>query len=105
VQNYAFFFWLPFYLSEELKYTSEDASFVSITYDVAGMAGGTVAGLVSDALIVKFSTGRGLVVFVFLISAPIMLFLYRLLAEYSLGGNIALLFLVGFWYAQKNERV
>uniref|UniRef100_A0A3Q3IUZ9 Sugar phosphate exchanger 3 n=1 Tax=Monopterus albus TaxID=43700 RepID=A0A3Q3IUZ9_MONAL len=41
--NYSFFFWLPFYLSKEAK-----ADRLSVWYDVGGIVGGTVQGLISD---------------------------------------------------------
>lgn len=46
--NYSFFFWLPFYLSNNYKWTEAEADRLSVWYDVGGIIGGTVQGLISD---------------------------------------------------------
>ncbi|XP_029969627.1 sugar phosphate exchanger 3-like [Salarias fasciatus] len=46
--NYSFFFWLPFYLSNNYKWKEAEADRLSVWYDVGGIIGGTVQGLVSD---------------------------------------------------------
>ncbi|KAM9823632.1 sugar phosphate exchanger 3 [Neosynchiropus ocellatus] len=46
--NYSFFFWLPFYLSNNFHWKEEDADRLSVWYDVGGIVGGTLQGLVSD---------------------------------------------------------
>ncbi|XP_061405752.1 sugar phosphate exchanger 3-like [Lethenteron reissneri] len=48
--NYAFFFWLPYYLAYEFSWTQVDASRMSIWYDFGGIIGGAMAGLISDRL-------------------------------------------------------
>ncbi|XP_023666162.1 sugar phosphate exchanger 3 isoform X1 [Paramormyrops kingsleyae] len=48
--NYSFFFWLPFYLSNNFGWKEEQADRLSVWYDVGGIVGGTVQGLVSDIL-------------------------------------------------------
>lgn len=48
--NYSFFFWLPFYLSINYGWKEAQADRLSIWYDVGGIIGGTVQGLVSDFL-------------------------------------------------------
>ncbi|XP_030071093.1 sugar phosphate exchanger 3 [Microcaecilia unicolor] len=48
--NYSFFFWLPFYLSNNFEWTEAEADQLSIWYDVGGIIGGTVQGLISDML-------------------------------------------------------
>ncbi|KAK0146721.1 Sugar phosphate exchanger 3 [Merluccius polli] len=48
--NYSFFFWLPFYLSSNYGWKEAQADRLSIWYDVGGIVGGTVQGLVSDFL-------------------------------------------------------
>ncbi|KAG2460024.1 SPX3 protein, partial [Polypterus senegalus] len=48
--NYAFFFWLPFYMSNNFGWKEADSDKLSIWYDVGGIIGGTVQGLISDML-------------------------------------------------------
>lgn len=46
--NYSFFFWLPFYLSNNYKWKEAQADRLSVWYDVGGIIGGTFQGLISD---------------------------------------------------------
>ncbi|KAF6718547.1 Sugar phosphate exchanger 3 [Oryzias melastigma] len=46
--NYSFFFWLPFYLSSNYGWKEAEADRLSVWYDVGGIIGGTVQGLISD---------------------------------------------------------
>ncbi|KAL0962748.1 hypothetical protein UPYG_G00344850 [Umbra pygmaea] len=48
--NYSFFFWLPFYLSRNFGWKEAEADRLSVWYDVGGIVGGTIQGLVSDCL-------------------------------------------------------
>lgn len=48
--NYSFFFWLPFYLSNNFGWKEADADKLSIWYDVGGIIGGTLQGFISDVL-------------------------------------------------------
>ncbi|KAF7240673.1 Sugar phosphate exchanger 3 [Varanus komodoensis] len=48
--NYSFFFWLPFYLSNNFGWKEAEADKLSIWYDVGGIIGGTIQGLISDML-------------------------------------------------------
>ncbi|XP_026859703.1 sugar phosphate exchanger 3 isoform X2 [Electrophorus electricus] len=48
--NYSFFFWLPFYLSNNFSWKEAEADRLSVWYDVGGIIGGTVQGLISDFL-------------------------------------------------------
>ncbi|KAJ8392204.1 hypothetical protein AAFF_G00077720 [Aldrovandia affinis] len=48
--NYSFFFWLPFYLSSNFGWKEAQADRLSVWYDVGGIVGGTVQGLISDYL-------------------------------------------------------
>ncbi|XP_036616139.1 sugar phosphate exchanger 3 [Trichosurus vulpecula] len=48
--NYSFFFWLPFYLSNNFRWKEADADKLSIWYDVGGIIGGTLQGFISDML-------------------------------------------------------
>uniref|UniRef100_A0A8C5HUF5 Sugar phosphate exchanger 3 n=1 Tax=Gouania willdenowi TaxID=441366 RepID=A0A8C5HUF5_GOUWI len=48
--NYSFFFWLPFYLSNNYKWKEAEADRLSVWYDVGGIIGATVQGLISDLM-------------------------------------------------------
>ncbi|XP_075967531.1 sugar phosphate exchanger 3 [Anarhichas minor] len=48
--NYSFFFWLPFYLSNNFGWKEAEADRLSVWYDVGGIIGGTVQGLISDCM-------------------------------------------------------
>ncbi|OCT88083.1 hypothetical protein XELAEV_18016710mg [Xenopus laevis] len=48
--NYSFFFWLPYYLSNNFKWKEAEADQLSIWYDIGGIVGGTVQGLISDLM-------------------------------------------------------
>uniref|UniRef100_A0A3Q3VN41 Sugar phosphate exchanger 3 n=1 Tax=Mola mola TaxID=94237 RepID=A0A3Q3VN41_MOLML len=46
--NYSFFFWLPFYLNNNYGWKETEADRLSVWYDVGGIIGGTIQGLISD---------------------------------------------------------
>lgn len=46
--HYAFFFWLPFYLTAAFGWREADAGQLSVWYDVGSVVGGTAAGFLSD---------------------------------------------------------
>nr|AXS78272.1 sugar phosphate exchanger 3 [Anisakis simplex] len=69
--NYAFFFWLPFYLTEKYKWSEREANALSIWYDVGGFAGSVLGGIVSDRL-----GYRSPVIVLMLFASLIILFLY-----------------------------
>ncbi|KAG8438660.1 hypothetical protein GDO86_005013 [Hymenochirus boettgeri] len=48
--NYSFFFWLPFYLSNHYGWKEAEADQLSIWYDIGGIIGGTIQGLISDVM-------------------------------------------------------
>ncbi|XP_045165659.2 sugar phosphate exchanger 3-like isoform X2 [Mercenaria mercenaria] len=46
--NYSFFFWLPYYLHASFGWSESTADKISIWYDIGGIIGGTIAGVISD---------------------------------------------------------
>lgn len=60
--NYSFFFWLPFYLSNNFGWKEAEADKLSIWYDVGGIVGTHVH--------ISFHTGRRLASFEVLLLAP-----------------------------------
>ncbi len=45
--NYAFFFWLPFYLRNKFGWSTAEADDLSIWYDVGGIVGSVAGGVAS----------------------------------------------------------
>jgi len=50
VTRYSFLFWLPFYLTEKLKYGPGEAGYTSSVFELAGFGGALLGGYVSDKL-------------------------------------------------------
>jgi len=48
--NYTFFFWLPDYLQNTLHLDSGVANLSSLWYDLGGIAGGFIAGMLTDCV-------------------------------------------------------
>lgn len=48
--NYSFFFWLPYYLHGSFGWDESTADKISIWYDIGGIIGGTIAGVISDMI-------------------------------------------------------
>lgn len=46
--RYSLLFWLPYYLSTQLGYADDDAGYLSTAFEVGGIAGAIVTGLVAD---------------------------------------------------------
>ncbi|KDD72386.1 hypothetical protein H632_c3409p0, partial [Helicosporidium sp. ATCC 50920] len=93
---YTFLYWLPFYISETDvgggRLTPTQAGRLSILFDLGGVAGGAVAGYLSDL------SGASAVVsscFVWL-TIP-MLYCYRHFGSTSFGANVGLMMAAGFF--------
>jgi sugar phosphate permease len=50
ITRYAFLFWLPLYLSEQLCYKPDQAGYLSSVFELAGIPGALLAGYASDKL-------------------------------------------------------
>lgn len=46
--NYSFFFWLPYFLHNKYSWDDSTANFLSTWFDVGGIVGGTLGGIISD---------------------------------------------------------
>ena len=53
--NYAFFFWLPFYLTFKYHWAESEANQLSIWYDIGGILGSVLGGIASVLLRVFFT--------------------------------------------------
>jgi sugar phosphate permease len=91
--RYSILFWLPYYLNKQLGYTSANAGYQSISFEVGGIIGAIVVGFVSD----RFFPGRRRYVAAFMVAGlAASLFLYTKLAPISGALNFAGMALVGF---------
>lgn len=88
--SYTFLYWLPLYISNVAHFQAKEAGDMSTLFDVGGILGGIMAGLVSD-----FTGGRASTCCVMLIAAAPMLFLYNDIGQKSLGITIGMLLLCG----------
>eukprot|EP00794_Sanderia_malayensis_P009274 gene9274-10252_t len=88
--NYSFFFWLPTYLAQGLHWKDKKSDELSNFYDLGGIFGGIIAGVVSDRL-----GYRSPVVSTMLLLSMGSLFLYSNTgAQYDT--NVGLMTLTGF---------
>uniref|UniRef100_A0A8D3D8Z6 Glucose-6-phosphate exchanger SLC37A2 n=1 Tax=Scophthalmus maximus TaxID=52904 RepID=A0A8D3D8Z6_SCOMX len=88
--SYTFLYWLPLYISNVAHFDAKEAGDMSTLFDVGGIVGGIMAGLVSD-----YTGGRATTCCVMLIGAAPMLFLYNYIGQRSLGTTIAMLLVCG----------
>lgn len=88
--SYTFLYWLPLYISNVVHFDAKDAGDLSTLFDVGGIVGGILAGLVSD-----YTGGRATTCCVMLLVAAPMLFLYNSIGQRSLGTTIGMLLLCG----------
>ena len=88
--NYSFFFWLPTYLSQGLHWDDKLSDRLSNFYDIGGILGGIVAGVITDLMGI-----RSPIVCLMLFLSMISIYLYS-----SLGGtyiaNVILMIITGF---------
>uniref|UniRef100_A0A8C4GUY9 Glucose-6-phosphate exchanger SLC37A2 n=1 Tax=Dicentrarchus labrax TaxID=13489 RepID=A0A8C4GUY9_DICLA len=88
--SYTFLYWLPLYISNVAHFEAKEAGDMSTLFDVGGIVGGIMAGLVSD-----YTGGRASTCCVMLLAAAPMLFLYNYIGQRSLGTTIGMLLLCG----------
>ncbi|KAI3422388.1 hypothetical protein GPALN_012906 [Globodera pallida] len=77
--NYAFFFWLPFYLTFKYQWPETEANQLSIWYDIGGIVGSVLGGMASDRL----GHRSPIILLMLVISLP-LLFVYSGLGPYRL---------------------
>lgn len=87
---YTFLFWLPFYIQNTASYDAKVSGLLSTLFDFGGIAGGIIAGLVSDKTGRSATTCAGM-----LLIACGMMYIYYLKAKVSLTVNIVLLLITG----------
>lgn len=93
---YTFLYWLPFYVHNTViggkSISPTEAANLSTLFDVAGIAGGIVAGYLSDR-----TKKSGTIAATFLVLAVPVLYAYQRFGHVSLGINIALMMISGFF--------
>uniref|UniRef100_A0AAF5HZ65 MFS domain-containing protein n=1 Tax=Strongyloides stercoralis TaxID=6248 RepID=A0AAF5HZ65_STRER len=87
--NYAFFFWLPFYLSGNYHWSEAAANRLSVWYDIGGIFGSVLGGIISDRLGYRTPVIMGM-----LVISILCLFIYSNLAA-SQFLNMIVMFLLG----------
>ncbi len=91
--RYSLLFWLPFYLRKELGYSESAAGYLSVSFEVGGIAGAIVVGLISD----RYFPGRRRVIASRMIALlAVALLLYTRVAALGPLANFAGMALVGF---------
>ncbi|XP_028932096.1 glucose-6-phosphate exchanger SLC37A2 isoform X2 [Ornithorhynchus anatinus] len=88
--SYTFLYWLPLYIANVAHFSAKAAGDLSTLFDVGGIIGGILAGLISDA-----TDGRATTCWTMLILAAPMLFLYNRVGQQGLGSSIAMLIVCG----------
>ncbi|XP_025903822.1 glucose-6-phosphate exchanger SLC37A2 [Nothoprocta perdicaria] len=88
--SYTFLYWLPLYIVNVAHFGAKEAGDLSTLFDVGGILGGIIAGLVSD-----YTGGRATTCCVMLVVAAPMLFLYNYIGQNGIGTSIAMLIVCG----------
>uniref|UniRef100_A0A8D0DI19 Glucose-6-phosphate exchanger SLC37A2 n=1 Tax=Salvator merianae TaxID=96440 RepID=A0A8D0DI19_SALMN len=88
--SYTFLYWLPLYIVNVAHFTAKKAGDMSTLFDVGGIIGGIMAGLISD-----YTGGRATTCCAMLILAAPMLFLYNHVGQNGLGTSIVMLIICG----------
>lgn len=90
--NYTFLFWLPLYIKNTTPLSSEHSAELSMVFDIGGIVGAILAGVVSDVSSMPAATCVGML----FVSAP-LLFIYETYGNLAWVANVGLLFVVGLF--------
>uniref|UniRef100_A0A8C2IGK8 Glucose-6-phosphate exchanger SLC37A2 n=1 Tax=Cyprinus carpio TaxID=7962 RepID=A0A8C2IGK8_CYPCA len=88
--SYTFLYWLPLYIANVAHFDPKKAGDLSTLFDVGGIVGGILAGLISD-----YSGGRATTCCAMLIIAAPMLFLFNKIGQNGLPTTIGMLLWCG----------
>ncbi|XP_051842722.1 glucose-6-phosphate exchanger SLC37A2 isoform X2 [Antechinus flavipes] len=88
--SYTFLFWLPLYIVNVAHFGPKEAGDLSTLFDVGGIIGGILAGIISD-----YTNGRATTCCVMLIVAAPMLFLYNSVGQSGIGSSVVMLIICG----------
>ncbi|MBI2897381.1 MAG: MFS transporter [Deltaproteobacteria bacterium] len=90
--RYSLLFWLPYYLHTALGYSESHAGYLSVSFEVGGIAGTLLAGYLSDRIPGR---RRSLVATGMMLALAAALLLYSVLASWGGVANFAGMALVG----------
>ncbi|XP_046906205.1 glucose-6-phosphate exchanger SLC37A1 isoform X5 [Hypomesus transpacificus] len=88
--SYTFLFWLPLYITKTAHLDAKKAGDLSTLFDVGGIVGGILAGLISDKM-GKRATTCAVMLF---LAAP-TLYGFSMISEFGLGPTIGMLVVCG----------
>ncbi|KAL7838541.1 hypothetical protein AOLI_G00269450 [Acnodon oligacanthus] len=88
--SYTFLYWLPLYIANVAHFDPKAAGDMSTLFDVGGILGGILAGVISD-----YTGGRATTCCVMLIVAAPMLFVYNLVGQRGVSTTVGMLLLCG----------
>ncbi|XP_069388416.1 glucose-6-phosphate exchanger SLC37A1 isoform X14 [Paralichthys olivaceus] len=88
--SYTFLFWLPLYITKAAHLDAKEAGDLSTLFDVGGIVGGILAGVVSDKLGKRATTCAVML----LLAAP-TLYGFSMISEFGLGPTIGMLLVCG----------
>jgi sugar phosphate permease len=91
--RYSLLFWLPYYLADQLAYAPDRAGYVSVAFEVGGIVGVVVLGLVTD----RFQRlSRPMLASATLVVLAISLVIYSSVGAWGLVPNVLGLAFIGF---------
>ncbi|KAL6101075.1 slc37a1 [Pungitius sinensis] len=88
--SYTFLFWLPLYITKTAHLDAKKAGDLSTLFDVGGIVGGILAGVISDKLGMRATTCAVML----LLAAP-TLYGFSMISEFGLGPTIGMLLVCG----------
>uniref|UniRef100_A0A8C6THL8 Solute carrier family 37 member 1 n=1 Tax=Neogobius melanostomus TaxID=47308 RepID=A0A8C6THL8_9GOBI len=88
--SYTFLFWLPLYMTKAAHLDAKRAGDLSTLFDVGGIIGGVLAGVVSDKLGMRATTCAVML----LLAAP-TLYGFSMISEFGMGPTIGMLLVCG----------
>ncbi|XP_030642209.1 glucose-6-phosphate exchanger SLC37A1 [Chanos chanos] len=88
--SYTFLFWLPLYITKAAHLDAKRAGDLSTLFDVGGIVGGVLAGVISDKLGKRATTCAVML----LLAAP-TLYGFSMMSQFGLGPTIAMLLVCG----------
>ncbi|KAI4886548.1 hypothetical protein NFI96_027113 [Prochilodus magdalenae] len=88
--SYTFLFWLPLYITKAAHLDSKQAGDLSTLFDVGGIVGGILAGVISDKLGKRATTCAVML----LLAAP-TLYGFSMMSQFGLGPTIGMLLVCG----------
>ncbi|KAM9659669.1 glucose-6-phosphate exchanger SLC37A2 [Trichechus inunguis] len=88
--SYTFLYWLPLYIFNVAHFDAKEAGDLSTLFDVGGIIGGILAGLISD-----YTSGRATTCCIMLILAAPMMFLYNYSGQSGMTSSIVMLIICG----------